>query len=415
MEKAEDSFLEQLANIEKLLSSTTSNSEALIQIKQRNFQNLGNIYMQQGKYDKAITSISKAMKIAKLHPDEDEKIKEYNEKLLAFSLGSAYLFKGDGLAAKPYVQETLDYAVAEGNDFKNMARSYGNLAYCEYLLQNFDAAYLNYNKSLQLSQKHNYPDVTYITYKDLSDTYRADGRMPEAIRYLEQHYQLKDSLQNVEVQRNLDEVHIGFETELKEQEIVRLGQQNQIERQQKLLYASGMVLFLLLGAIGALNFYNINKRRKQEALVQQLQLAKTQQELDYKEQQLAYKKQDLTEQLLEQIHTLENSANTESKKGLRKLGHQVRDYLQSSEEQRLLQQNIEDINHAFFGKLSENYPDLSQTDKELCSYIRLGLSNKEIAALRNLTAEGVRSGRFRLRKKLNLDSKQDVEVFLQAL
>ncbi len=420
MQEAEDLYRELLEDVEKHLNNPALNAN-LFGIKWQIFQSLGNSYMQQGRYDEAITSISKAIEVAKAHPEEDEKTQEYNEKLLAFSLGSAYLFKGDGLAAKPYVQEHLDYIVAEGKDFKFIAQSYGNLAYCEYLLKNFDAAYANYDKSMELSQKYNYPDVTYITYKDLSDTYRADGKLPQAMRYLEQHYLLKDSLQNVEVQRNLDEAHISFETERKEQEILRLEQRNQIERQQKILFAAGLGLFLLLGAIGALYFYNINKRRKQKAELQELQLVNTQQELTYKKQDVTRlaleisNKQELTERLLEQISTLESSTNAASKKELRRLEHQVRDYLQSNEEQQLLQQNIEDINHAFYSKLSENYPDLSQAEKELCSYIRLGLSNKEIAALRNLSAEAVRTRRFRLRKKLNLDSKQDVEVFLQGL
>ena len=95
--------------------------------------------------------------------------------------------------------------------------------------------------------------------------------------------------------------------------------------------------------------------------------------------------------------------------------YKSQDYLLTNEDQKIFQENIDAINHAFYAKLNDNFPNLNQSEKELCSYLRLGLSNKEIAALRGVTAEAIRSSRFRLRKKLGMDSKADVMVFLQAM
>ena len=95
--------------------------------------------------------------------------------------------------------------------------------------------------------------------------------------------------------------------------------------------------------------------------------------------------------------------------------HGVRNHLKTNEEQQIFQENIEQINQAFYTKLSEAFPDLSSSDKDLCSYIRLGLSKKEISALRGVTPGAVRMAQLRLRKKLNLEDQQDVEAFLQSL
>jgi DNA-binding CsgD family transcriptional regulator len=51
----------------------------------------------------------------------------------------------------------------------------------------------------------------------------------------------------------------------------------------------------------------------------------------------------------------------------------------------------------------------------LCGFIKVGLSNKEIAALNNITPKAVEMARYRLRKKLNVDGQVDLAGFFEAL
>lgn len=67
----------------------------------------------------------------------------------------------------------------------------------------------------------------------------------------------------------------------------------------------------------------------------------------------------------------------------------------------------EAFNHAdkgFFRKVKNRHPELTTNDLKLCVYLRLNMTSKEIAPLLNISHRSVEIKRYRLRKKLNLDS-----------
>jgi DNA-binding NarL/FixJ family response regulator len=69
--------------------------------------------------------------------------------------------------------------------------------------------------------------------------------------------------------------------------------------------------------------------------------------------------------------------------------------------------------HPEFNKhLIEHFPDLTPTELKLCAFIRLGMSNKEIASLLNQNPDSVKVSRSRLRKKLGIEQSQNLENFL---
>lgn len=66
----------------------------------------------------------------------------------------------------------------------------------------------------------------------------------------------------------------------------------------------------------------------------------------------------------------------------------------------------------FFKRLKTDYTDLTPSDLRLCAYLRLNLSSKEIAPLINISVRGVEERRYRLRKRLNLLSDQNLTDFI---
>ena len=66
----------------------------------------------------------------------------------------------------------------------------------------------------------------------------------------------------------------------------------------------------------------------------------------------------------------------------------------------------------FFKNLISLHPDLSQTDLQLCAYIKLNQSNQDIARIKNLSLRSVESQRYRLRKKLKIEKTQDLFNYL---
>jgi DNA-binding CsgD family transcriptional regulator len=67
----------------------------------------------------------------------------------------------------------------------------------------------------------------------------------------------------------------------------------------------------------------------------------------------------------------------------------------------------------FMQKITAVYPDLKRNDLKLCAYLRMGLSSKEMASLLNTSVRSVETARYRLRKKLNMDSGENLLNFIQ--
>lgn len=66
----------------------------------------------------------------------------------------------------------------------------------------------------------------------------------------------------------------------------------------------------------------------------------------------------------------------------------------------------------FNKNLLDVFPDLSPAEIKLCTLIHIGMSIKDISSLLNQSPDGIRVSRSRLRKKLNLDTGQNLESFL---
>jgi len=78
----------------------------------------------------------------------------------------------------------------------------------------------------------------------------------------------------------------------------------------------------------------------------------------------------------------------------------------------MIEKQMEKSHPGFLGRLQTKFPSISVKDQKLCSYIRLGLSSKEISGLLNITPKSVEIARVRLRKKLQLPSKIRLSTYI---
>lgn len=70
----------------------------------------------------------------------------------------------------------------------------------------------------------------------------------------------------------------------------------------------------------------------------------------------------------------------------------------------MIESQIEKLHPGFLARLRAKHPTITNNDKKLCSYVRLGLSSKEISGLLNITPKSTEIARVRLRKKLKLSN-----------
>lgn len=76
------------------------------------------------------------------------------------------------------------------------------------------------------------------------------------------------------------------------------------------------------------------------------------------------------------------------------------------------EKNIFQSHEEFVHRLTKKYPVLTSKDIKLCIYLKMNLSSKEIAPLMNISYRGVELHRYRLRKKLDLNSDDNLSNFM---
>ncbi|MGM0458046.1 MAG: hypothetical protein ACQERO_01765 [Bacteroidota bacterium] len=76
---------------------------------------------------------------------------------------------------------------------------------------------------------------------------------------------------------------------------------------------------------------------------------------------------------------------------------------------------IDELHQDFFETLRTQFPDLTLYDLRLCAYIKIGFDSREISEMLNIKPSSVYISRSRLRKKLGLESDDDLHSFLNSV
>jgi ligand-binding sensor domain-containing protein/DNA-binding CsgD family transcriptional regulator len=165
------------------------------------------------------------------------------------------------------------------------------------------------------------------------------------------------------------------------------------------------------------------KRKKEQLLAEQelirLKNEKLQSEVEYKNIQLAdytmnmIKKNELLIRLKDEIQRqkeeIEDLYPVHHHDKLLKL---IDRNISSEDDWKVFENHFDQAHENFFKKLKEEYPALTPSDLKLCAYLRMNLTSKEIAPLLNITLRGVEVRRYRLRKRLNMNTEENLINFL---
>lgn len=103
------------------------------------------------------------------------------------------------------------------------------------------------------------------------------------------------------------------------------------------------------------------------------------------------------------------------RRGMLRLINQIDTNIEHDSDLDNFQSSFDAVHNDFLKKLGDTYPQLTHKDKMLCAYIKMNLMSKEIAPLLNISVRGVEISRYRLRKKLGLDEKDNLAEFLQKI
>jgi DNA-binding CsgD family transcriptional regulator len=147
-----------------------------------------------------------------------------------------------------------------------------------------------------------------------------------------------------------------------------------------------------------------------------LQNEKLQQEIEAKNRELAIstmgiiKKNRLLNKIKKELRQADNRDNQ-----IGKVIKIIDTSLKSNDDWEYFEKAFNDADKDFFKKVKENHPDLTSNDLRFCAYLRLNLSSKEIAPLLSISPKSVEVKRYRLRKKMELDSDTNLTAYILSI
>ena len=125
---------------------------------------------------------------------------------------------------------------------------------------------------------------------------------------------------------------------------------------------------------------------------------------------------EFLKQLLSQLRDQRKEVvSAEVKKYIRDLSFKIQQQITTDSKLTLLKKKIDIVNDGFDNMLISTYKELTKSERQVCALLRLNLSVKEIASIRNSSSDAIKVTRYRIRKKMNIPKDQKLEVFIQNL
>lgn len=359
------------------------------------YNNAGLCYWKLNKPDSAIYYFNKVAVYA-------HKVKWGLWEGIAFgNIGDALHEKAEDEKAMPYWQKDYDSSMK----YKEWGNAALTLAYISEYEFN-DGQRSKAIKQLQWAATVEQEDPANLMtiYKIISSCYRKLNLHDSAYYFLDAHYRLIDSMNQV-VSRNkynLVELHLAFEKSNYEFTILRKERKAEIARRNLLLVA------LLASLLAALLLYNREHLKAK--------LAKQKSETAEAEKRSAHEQlQTFTEILLEkneQIEQLTSSLEQQTSSNVDELIHQS---LLTDSDWKRFKDLFEKTYPGFFSSLREIAPGITQSEMRLAALMRLNLGNKEMASIQGISVSSLRGNKTRLRQKLDISGDTDLEDFMKQL
>jgi DNA-binding CsgD family transcriptional regulator/predicted nucleic acid-binding Zn ribbon protein len=244
------------------------------------------------------------------------------------------------------------------------------------------------------------------------------GNYREAFENQKQLNEINGLILNDESLKLIKEFDAKFSLSEKENEIALLNEEN---KRKTTLYRAQLIIGILILVLTMLAIRSLylrvkNKERKLE--IERLRKNQLKTEINHKNKQLVSKSLSIVQkkELLNEIQkTAENTDNTSVSRSLTKISNIV-DYSDKlDKEWDEFRIYFEEANVGFYSELKSISNELTPNDLKLSALLKLNLSNKEISSLLNITVDGVKKARYRLRKKLNLTKEENLVLFMQEI
>lgn len=327
------------------------------------------------------------------------------------------------LKALEFTEKTTDKSM-KVLTWANLALTYG------YLVE-YDKTEYYAKKSIELAEKIGDKITTLMGYDVLSRLYYIKNDIENFNLYSTKYKNLQQEIYNAEQVQKIAEIESKYQLEKKDLEISLLEKSNKLKR--NIIYF--FVLLAILSIVLIFVLISRNKYIKESAKNQEIantEKAKRKEqehkhEMDLLQKEIEFKNKELTNKALEASHKLELLKYTSEqldflKKETSPIGKRRINKILSELNQRLNTKTWDEFNRyfddtykEFFEKISQKGIELTKTEKKICAFIKLNMNTKDIAEATFSSTRTIEKHRYNIRKKFDLDSHANLNLYIQNL
>ncbi len=359
------------------------------------YMELGNTYYDLKNYDKALLNYNKGLKISRE--------KKWNKFIAPYleNIGAIYLDKKEYDKALEYFFNSNKVSSKHGS-VNNQIIYLNDIASAYLGKKDYPKALNYYNRAIQLADSIGSLDNLSDNYKERAEAYESSGNYKNAVSDYKKHLTLNDSLFNIAKTKQIEALKAQYETEKKEQQILiqkkeieLLKKQEENNNLHRLLLGIGFLLSLI-------GFYAVRQKLKRNKLEKEkvdIELAFKKKELTTHALHLA-KKNEVLEGLKQKAKEFNSSENNQN--GYQQLIRTINFDLKDDNNWENFSKYFQEVHKDFNSNVKQKFPEVTPNELRLMSLLKMNLTSKEIANILNISQEGIKKARYRLRKKLGI-------------
>jgi len=390
---------------------------------------MGGIFEKQIKYDSALLLFEKGLAMREGLGD----IRAIANS--AYAMGMLYIEIGDydkaiaslDRAKSIYIRLEEQTGLCITNTYLALAMHHsGKTAEAKRLIQ----------KSFTDAKKFNNPTLIGNCYKVKAEIASAENNYKRAYELSLKMKSLSDSMAQVNKEVIVQDIEARYQLENKNNQIELLESHSSIQHKNILILSISIAALALIIVLIIILFRLKAKSHARQVKVfeQQKTILEQEERIKEKEMQLLQesvesKNRDLATKAIEILRVNETIGEVINKLELmkklhasdQKISKHIKEIARELENQtntntwREFDKIFKNIHNEFYDHLLEICPSLTASEIKIAALLKLNLSTKEIAAITYKSEEGIKSTRYRLRKKLNLSGEDNLIPFLMKL
>lgn len=410
-----ENFIMKAIDLRRAIKDTIELGISLIQA--------GILHRKKEEFEKARAYYSEAKDLFQ-QTNQEEKVVHTNGSIAVLEsvIGNMEKSIAINLEDIPYLEKT--------NDLNSLATRYSNIAVAYKKLEKLDTAIAYFDRAIAIALQEDYHDSLRKYYLERSRIYNKKKDYKKAFEDYRYSIRYRDSVRNLENIQKIAEAKTALEYQMKQQmDSIRVEKEmaelSHIAERESLTKKLLFILFLIacLAGVGIWKYFQ-NKKKLVDSELEREKLNGKLLEKELKITQDAanmvvqenHIKTEVKETIVHELkHILPVTKDPSANKAVSGLIKKLNQQLRLEKEKMTDGMEVRKANQVFEQKLISLFPELTKNERKLCSLIRMELSVKEISQMNNMSIDAIKSMRYRIRKKMGLDRKEELTQVLKSV